>query len=90
VAGYFDDRTLALEATNPRATYLVQERKVAIFGVAAGESRRTARWRLAERGTGAATECAGVSIVSARGATVTLAGGLRSPAEQSEEERHNE
>ena len=32
----------------------------------------------AERGTSAATECAGASIVSARGATVTLAGGLRS------------
>jgi hypothetical protein len=31
VAGYFDDRTLALEATNPRATYLVQERKVRLL-----------------------------------------------------------
>ena len=32
----------------------------------------------AERGTSAATECAGASIVPARAATVTLAGGLHS------------
>ena len=36
------------------------------------------RCSVAARGTGTATECAGASIVSARGATVTLAGGLRS------------
>ena len=59
-------------------------RRLVLTRDAAARFRYAARWRLAARGTGAATECAGASIVSARGATVTLAGGAFAPPQSNQ------